>query len=426
MNRRNRTLVVLLVAVAVASGASYFVYRAVMSIPVREVEVKSYHVAVATKALPVGTMVSPSDVKLVPWPASSPVAGGYSKVEEVVNRGLIAPVVENEPLTSTKLAAIEAGAGLPPTIATGMRAISVKVNEVIGVAGFVVPGTRVDVVVTIGRREDSVSRAVAADVKWPFIGELFGGTQRFTPRVQVVASPKLKNIEIPNEDARAVDLEDSNLFALNRFPGYDRFEDSTRVTYGGEWALTLPGFTINTVIGQSYRLNSRPTIFYDGTGLSDRWSDFVGRTELRFRDLVSVIHRYRLDKDNFAVRRNEIDAVVGSRATYAQIGYLRLDRNIFPAIEDLQDREEARVAGRVQFARFWSAFGSAVIDLTNRREDPLSTASGFDPVRHRVGFQYEDDCVRLGFAWQRFYNNTGDARSGNSYSLTLAFTNLGR
>ena len=71
MNRRNRTLVVLLVAVAVASGASYFVYRAVMSIPVREVEVKSYHVAVAAKALPVGTMVSPSDVKLVPWPASS-------------------------------------------------------------------------------------------------------------------------------------------------------------------------------------------------------------------------------------------------------------------------------------------------------------------------------------------------------------------
>ena len=97
-------------------------------------------------------MLGPSDVKLVAWPASSPVAGGYTKVEEVVNRGLIAPVVENEPLTATKLAPIEAGAGLAPTIATGMRAISVKVNEVIGVAGFVVPGTRVDVVVTIGKR----------------------------------------------------------------------------------------------------------------------------------------------------------------------------------------------------------------------------------------------------------------------------------
>jgi pilus assembly protein CpaB len=165
MNRRNRTLVVLLVAVAVASGASYFVYRAVLNIPVREVEVKSYHVAVASKALPVGTMVRASDVKLVPWPASSPVSGGYSKVEEVVNRGLIAPVVENEPLTSTKLASLESGAGLPPTIATGMRAISVKVNEVIGVAGFVVPGTRVDVVVTIGKRDDSVSRVIVGNAQ---------------------------------------------------------------------------------------------------------------------------------------------------------------------------------------------------------------------------------------------------------------------
>jgi pilus assembly protein CpaB len=165
MNRKYRTLVVLLVAIAVASGASYFVYRAVSNIPVREIEVKSYYVAIATKALPVGTMLGPADVKLVAWPASSPVAGGYTKVEEVVNRGLIAPVVENEPLTATKLAPIEAGAGLAPTIATGMRAISVKVNEVIGVAGFVVPGTHVDVVVTIGRQEDSISRVIVSNVQ---------------------------------------------------------------------------------------------------------------------------------------------------------------------------------------------------------------------------------------------------------------------
>jgi pilus assembly protein CpaB len=165
MNRKHRTLVVLLVAVAVASGASYFVYRAVSNIPVREIEVKSYYVAIATKPLPVGTMLGPSDVKLVAWPASSPVAGGYSKVEEVVNRGLVAPVVENEPFTSTKVAPIEAGAGLAPTIATGMRAISVKVNEVIGVAGFVVPGTRVDVVVTIGQRDDSISRVIVSNAQ---------------------------------------------------------------------------------------------------------------------------------------------------------------------------------------------------------------------------------------------------------------------
>jgi len=263
-------------------------------------------------------------------------------------------------------------------------------------------------------------------VKWPFIGSFLGGTQRLTPRVQVVAAPKLANLSVPNEDSRALDLDTSNLFSLNRFAGYDRFEDSTRVTYGADWAIDLPGVAIETNIGQSYRLDTRPTILPDGTGLSDRFSDVVGRTEVRFRDFVSVTHRFRLDKDGFAVRRNEIDATLGSRATYILVGYLRLNRDITPAIEDLQDREEARVAGRVQFAKFWSAFGSAVVDLTNRAEDPLSQSSGFDPIRHRLGVQYEDDCLRLGATWRRYYNNTGDARRGNSFLLTLAFTNLGR
>ncbi len=268
--------------------------------------------------------------------------------------------------------------------------------------------------------------AVAVDVKWPFIGSFLGGTQRLTPRVQVVAAPSLANLSVPNEDSRALDLDTSNLFSLNRFAGYDRFEDSTRVTYGADWAIDLPGIAIETNIGQSYRLDTRPTILPDGTGLSDRFSDVVGRTEVRFRDFVSVTHRFRLDKDGFAVRRNEIDATLGSRATYILVGYLRLNRDITPAIEDLQDREEARVAGRVQFAKFWSAFGSAVVDLTNRAEDPLSQSSGFDPIRHRLGVQYEDDCLRLGATWRRYYNNTGDARRGNSFLLTLAFTNLGR
>ena len=268
--------------------------------------------------------------------------------------------------------------------------------------------------------------AVAADLRWPLIGAFGAGTQRVTPRLQIVASPHIANLTLPNEDSRAVDLDDSNLFALNRFPGYDRWEDSTRATYGVEWAVNLPGAQLNAVVGQSYRLDTRPTILLDGTGLSDRFSDITGRTELRLRDLVSVVHRYRLDKDSLAFRRNEIDATVGSSGTYALVGYLRLDRNIFPAIEDLQDREELRLAGRLQFRRFWSAFASTVIDLTNQREDPLSLADGFDPIRHRIGVQYEDDCLRAGFTWRREYQDTGDARSGNSFLLTLAFTHLGR
>lgn len=268
--------------------------------------------------------------------------------------------------------------------------------------------------------------AVALDMKWPLVGEMFGGTQRITPRLQIVAAPPIRNLAVPNEDARAVDLEDSNLFALNRFPGYDRFEDSTRFTWGVDYALYLPGFTLDANVGQSYRISSSPTIFPDGTGLTDRVSDIVGRTVVRFRDFVSFTHRYRIDKDGFAFRRNEVDATVGSRDTYVQLGYLRLNRNINATLEDLQDREEARVGARVQIAKFWSVSGSILIDLTDRKEDITSQADGFEPVRHRLGVSYEDDCLRLGLTWKRDYETTGDARRGNSYILSLAFKNLGR
>ncbi|MFD1611878.1 LPS-assembly protein LptD [Sphingomonas tabacisoli] len=269
--------------------------------------------------------------------------------------------------------------------------------------------------------------ALAVDIRWPLIGSVGdSGTQRITPRLQFVATPPIRNLAIPNEDARAIELEDSNLFALNRFPGYDRFEDGARVTYGVDYGLALPGITVDANIGQSYRLSRRPEIFPNGVGLSGRLSDIVGRTTVRFRDFVSVTHRYRIDKDSFALRRNEIDATIGSRQTYVLLGYLKLNRDIDTSIEDLRDREELRAGGRVQIGRYWSAFGSAIIDLTDKKEDPLSTADGFQPIRHRIGIAYTDDCLDLGLTWRRDYQNTGDARKGNTFLLRLSFKNLGR
>jgi LPS-assembly protein len=268
--------------------------------------------------------------------------------------------------------------------------------------------------------------ALAADMRWPFVGEWLGGTQVLTPRVQIVATPPSRNLAVPNEDARAVDLEDSNLFALNRFPGYDRWEDGSRVTYGFEWAFDRPRLSVRTVVGQSYRLNDRESIVPNGTGLSGRWSDIVGRTTVRYGEFVDVTYRYRLDKDNFAFRRNELDLTVGSRQTYLTAGYLRLNRDIDPTLEDLRDREEIRLGARVKFARYWSIFGSTVIDLTGRSEDPLSVSDGFEPVRHRLGILYDDDCLELGVTWRRDYESTGDARQGNSFLLRLALKNLGR
>jgi LPS-assembly protein len=265
----------------------------------------------------------------------------------------------------------------------------------------------------------------ALDIEWPFVGEVFGGTQVLKPRVQIVASPKLRNLDLPNEDARAIDLEDSNLFALNRFPGYDRVEDGTRITWGVDWELQRPGWRVSSTIGQSYRFDDpEEQIFPPGTGLSDRVSDFVGRTQIRFRDFLNVTHRFRLDKDSFAVRRNEIDAAIGSRRTYVEVGYLRLNRDI-QTVEDLRDREELRAAARIAIGRKWSIFGSGVFNLTDADEDPVFQPDGFEPIRTRLGVAYADDCIELGATWRRDFIDAGDARRGNTFQLFFALRNLG-
>jgi len=168
MDRNKRTAVVVGVAVILAAIASLGMYRIVSRMPAKAVEVKTIDVVVAQHPLKLGTRITTDHVKVVQWPANAPVANSFSKLDDVLNRGLISAVEENEPLTSAKLAALEAGAGLPPSIPPGMRAVSVKVNEVVGVAGFVVPGTRVDVMVTLSgkiRDEDSTTRVVVSNVQ---------------------------------------------------------------------------------------------------------------------------------------------------------------------------------------------------------------------------------------------------------------------
>src|SRR5205823_5141496 len=165
MNRTNRTLIVLVIAIAVASIASWSIYQAVQRIPERQVEVASVFTVVAARPLPMGTLLTADDVKVVAWPARAQVPGTLADVKAAVNRGLIAPVLTNEPVTESKLAPLGVGGGLPPSIPSGMRAISIKVNEVVGVAGFVLPGSRVDLAVTVARQQDSMSRVVVSNVQ---------------------------------------------------------------------------------------------------------------------------------------------------------------------------------------------------------------------------------------------------------------------
>jgi pilus assembly protein CpaB len=147
------------------------VYQAIQRMPIRQVEMETVPVVVATRAIPLGTRLTTDDLKVAAWPAHTQLAGAVGDPAKLVNRGVIAPIAENEPVTLTRVAGPESGAGLPPIIPSGMRAISVRVNEVVGVAGFVLPGTRVDVLVAVSdngeqkARQEPMARTVVSNVQ---------------------------------------------------------------------------------------------------------------------------------------------------------------------------------------------------------------------------------------------------------------------
>ncbi|HEX5216250.1 MAG TPA: Flp pilus assembly protein CpaB [Vicinamibacterales bacterium] len=165
MNRRTRTIIVVAVAIVLASLASFGVYRAIRNIPRVEVPIATNFAVVAKDRIPVGVLLSADMVKRVPWPADTPVPASFSQPEEVVGRGVTAAFAANEPITEDKLAAKNMGGGLPPQIPQGMRAMSVRVNDVVAVAGFTTPGTRVDVLVTVKANQEPISRVVLSNVQ---------------------------------------------------------------------------------------------------------------------------------------------------------------------------------------------------------------------------------------------------------------------
>src|SRR5437667_2913436 len=145
---RMRVFIVFVFAVTVGGVFALATYNYVQKIPARTVSIPTTPVVVAASDLDIGAELRREDLRIIEWPANALPADVIHDPKDAVGRGLMMPVIQNEPILPMKLASKEAGAGLPPAIPPGLRAVSVRVNEVIGVAGYVLPGTHVDVVAT--------------------------------------------------------------------------------------------------------------------------------------------------------------------------------------------------------------------------------------------------------------------------------------
>jgi len=165
---RNRLFLVLALAVLMGGGLAFATYNAINGQPSKTVNAPTQPVVVAAADLPLGSELKKEDLTVVNFPVGSAPAGAFAKPTDIIGRGVISSIVKNEPVLPAKLASKEAGVGLPPVIPDGMRAVSVRVNDVIGVAGYVLPGTRVDVVCTespSSQPQDATSKVILSNVQ---------------------------------------------------------------------------------------------------------------------------------------------------------------------------------------------------------------------------------------------------------------------
>jgi pilus assembly protein CpaB len=145
MNRR--LLTILLIAFFIAGFSAWLVYRLVGVRLAASRPMATSQVVAAAKDIPLGAVLTKDDLTTITIGGSAP-KGTIPKMDEAIGRGVISEIFQGEPILESRLAGIGSGGGLAPTIPQGMRACAVRVDEVVGVAGFVIPGSRVDVLVS--------------------------------------------------------------------------------------------------------------------------------------------------------------------------------------------------------------------------------------------------------------------------------------
>jgi len=165
---RMRVFMVFVLAISAGGALAFGTYNFVQNTRPRTVSIPTRPVVVAAADLDIGAELRRDDIRIIDWPANAVPANAIGDSKDVIGRSIVLPVIQNEPILPMKLASAEAGSGLPPAIPPGLRAVSVRVNEVIGVAGYVLPATRVDVLATVsptGQNTDMTSKVILTNVQ---------------------------------------------------------------------------------------------------------------------------------------------------------------------------------------------------------------------------------------------------------------------
>lgn len=262
--------------------------------------------------------------------------------------------------------------------------------------------------------ETRVTPLAAVEWRYPMVRTTGSVRQVVEPIAQAVVTPYGGNpSEIPNEDSLSFEFDDSNLFRLNRFPGYDRVESGPRLNYGLRATLYgQSGGSTQLMVGQVARFRKDDT-FARNSGLEGRRSDYVARLTISPAPWLDLSNRVRLDRDELSLNRNEINLSAGPSWLRFNASYVSLDKEL--TANELEAREEIYANLRWRFAKHWSLRGETRRDLTQGGAQIFTSA----------GIEYGDECITGSLVFKRDFTRDRDVPPSTSVQFRVLLKQLG-
>jgi LPS-assembly protein len=288
---------------------------------------------------------------------------------------------------------------------------SVQVTNQPGVSNYISPGNA------------EIARAMPTaglEYKYPFISVQSWGTQTIEPIAQVILRPnEAQTNALPNEDAQSLIFDDSNLFKIDKFSGWDRVEGGGRVNAGVQYTAQFNrGGNVNLLFGESYQMFGTNSFAVGGltntginSGLDTTRSDYVARASYQPNSTFMFTSRFRFDQQSFATQRMELETSANFGRWNATVMYG--DYAAQPAL-GLDQRQGILANGRYKLNENWVLLGGALYDI---RAEKLSQT--------QIGMGYIDDCLILALNYMTSYSYSGSTSANNTIFLQLSLRTLG-
>jgi LPS-assembly protein len=249
----------------------------------------------------------------------------------------------------------------------------------------------------------------ALEWRYPLINQLESGSLILEPVVLGVAQTTSGNTsKISNEDSRLIELNDTNLFSINRMPGLDLVDSGSRVAYGvrGQY-FSANGTTLEGMLGQNFNVE-RDTPFPNSTRQGERFSDYIGRVAANYQPFT-LAYRFALDKQEAQMNRHEIDLGFARPWLSFYGSYREIRNNSY-----LPDSSEGLVNASMPLTDEWSIYANARRDL---ELDQMVTSGG--------GLIYQNECFTFALDSLRVFARDRDIEPTTEITFRVAFKNLG-